>query len=262
MAQVGTELDNLDKKPAEDVLNVKKKGKRSIIKRICDGITHLAKGVNTLWVLVPLVTLIEIAITLPLSTVHPDHPLHMAYYCTGCNTDVDTLVSALNDSEISCVSDAILLDIGESFQGFIQNYLATMLGHVLTVYALINTQDQSLSAKFGTKELLHILAYTLMLFDIIFEIAFLEEIELTDPSAMDISGYNSCDDTEVVEVTEHKEELVKFSYFVLSVRVLVAFFVVIIYVVKADVTHDDDDSDDEDDDKAAKITLISKEENA
>jgi hypothetical protein len=101
-----------------------------------------------------------------------------------------------------------------------------------------------------------------MLFDIIFEIAFLEEIELTDPSAMDISGYNSCDDTEVVEVTEHKEELVKFSYFVLSVRVLVAFFVVIIYVVKADVNHDDDDSDDEDDDKAAKITLISKEENA
>jgi len=252
MAQIAaeTELDNLS------ILEPKVKEKRptkSILKRLYNGFKKLAKGINTLWILIPLVALIEVAITLPLATVHPDHKLHLAYYCTGCNTNVDTLYSALVTSEKSCISDAILMDIGESYQGFIQNYLATMLGHVLTVYALINTQDQSLSATMGTKEMLHILAYGLLLLDIIFEIWFLEEIEMTDPTGISLSSYTACDDTVVSEVENHKTALVEFAYYVLTFRVVVSFFVVFIYVIKADVRFDDESDDEVDKTEAGAI---------
>jgi len=258
MAQVVAvnELNTVAKPETKDKIQ---KPKKSILRRIYNGYKKLAKGINTLWILIPLVGLIEVAITLPLATVHPDHELHLAYYCTGCNTNVDTLYSALVPSEKSCISDAILMDIGESYQGFVQNYLATMIGHILTVYALINTQDQSLSATIGTKEILHIFAYSILLLDIIFEIAFLKEIEMTDPSGISLAGYNSCDGTVVSEVEDHKEQLIRFAYFVLACRVVVSLVVVSIYVVKADVHQFDDDDDDEGEGDKYKVSKEQKE---
>jgi hypothetical protein len=146
------------------------------------------KGCKTLWILIPLLILIEISITLPLENVHPDHELNIIYFCSGCNLNSGTLISSLNTADYSCIEASILGMIGESFEGFMNNYLSSLLGHILTVYALINTQDSTIHSNVGTKEMLHIVAYVLLFIDMVLELEFLREIALTDPDNLTLDS--------------------------------------------------------------------------
>jgi len=42
---------------------------------------------------------------------------------------------------MQCIEDEVLETIGGSFQGFAANFLGSLVGHVLTVYALLSAQD-------------------------------------------------------------------------------------------------------------------------
>jgi hypothetical protein len=201
-----------------------------------DDITSTA----SLWVVVPLVLLIEYGITVPLGVVHPDHELHMVTFCTGCNADSDTAWGALAVSDITCISDAILSVIGESFQGFVQNYLATMLGHICTVYALMAAQDADVRKTIGKRETLHIFAYAVLIIDMIVEVYLLNVIQLSDPDSLSMDGeYAGCNSDEVIEITDHKTELENFAQTVLIIRMVVAAFVTIIYVIKSTPTDEE-----------------------
>ncbi len=210
-------------------------------------------GLYTLWILIPLVLLIEVGVTLPLNVVHPDHELHINTICSGCNIDSQTLWSALNVDDVTCISDTILMEIGESFQGFVQNYLATMLGHVLTVYALINAQDGDVHHKIGAKEKMHMLAYGILIIDMIVEIFLLQLIKNTDPNSLKLDEYTSCNSKTVEEIEVHKKDLIGFAKIVLWLRLAVAFVVTFIYVVKSNPSSDAGEEEDaKDKDKEGK----------
>jgi len=202
----------------------------------------------SLWVVVPLILLIEYGITAPLRVIHPDHALHMVTFCAGCGLNSLTAWSALNESDITCISDSILSEIGESFQGFIQNYLATMLGHVCTVYALLASQDADVRKIIGVRESLHIFAYVILIADISLEVYFLSFIQLSDPNSLKLDTYAGCNSSKVLEITNHKIYLQEFADEVLVTRLLVAAVVTILYVMKSKPT-DEEKEDNEDKEK-------------
>jgi uncharacterized membrane protein len=119
-----------------------------------------------------------------------------------------------------------------------------MLGHIFTVYALINAQDSSITSKFGLKEKLHFFAYVIIMLDVIVELFLLHSITLSDPTTMKFTEYILCDDTPVKEITEYKESLVKFALIVIWIRVCIALVVSVIYVIKSEVTHDEKETED------------------
>lgn len=193
----------------------------------------------SLWVVVPLILLIEYGITAPLRVVHPDHALHMVSFCAGCGVNSLTAWSALNKGDITCISDSILSEVGESFQGFIQNYLATMLGHICTVYALMASQDADVRKVIGMRESLHIFAYVILIADISLEVYLLNFIQLSDPNSLKLDTYTGCNSSEVSEITAHKIYLQDFADEVLVIRLIVAAFVTILYVMKSRPTDEE-----------------------
>jgi hypothetical protein len=195
----------------------------------------ISAGTKTLWILVPLIVLFEICMTLPLGIVSPDHPMHIVTYCAPCGINNGALWSTLTKSDERCIQDGILTTLGDSFQGFINNYLATMLGHIFTVYALINAQDASISDKIGIKEKLHFSAYLIIILDIIFELYLLHTIEMSDPDTLSIKEYNKCGNMIVKEITSYKENLEIFAWIVLWIRICIGLTVTIIYVIKSEV---------------------------
>jgi hypothetical protein len=219
--------------------------------RIWWGKSKVGRAAGTLWVVVPLIVLVEVAISLPLGTVSPDHPPRMAYYCTCCSLDSgDTLVGIAEDLE-SCIVDNILLMVGEMFQGFTINYLATMIGHIMVTYALMASQDTTVSIlPGGRREMLHRAAYILLIIDMIIEIIMLEQAESADPSTLTLDGYTECGTESETEVEELKTYLVGVAWWVLVIRTIFGGLIAIIYVYKApvedfDVDSDSDDSGDE-----------------
>ena len=188
------------------------------------------------------------AITLPLGVVHPDHPLHIVSCCTNCGFAEDAAWSTLGASGEKCVEDTILTTIGESFQGFVNNYMATLLGHICTVFALLNAQDGNISPKVGMKEKLHMLGYTIIIIDMIVEVMYLASVRNTDPNRLNLDEYPLCNATEIKEITSHKKDLLEFAEYVMIIRLSVAALVTIIYIIKAEVTADEHAAEKEEED--------------
>ena len=201
--------------------------------RLFWGKSKVGRAVGTLWVIVPLIILVEIALTLPLATVYPDHPMRMAYFCTACSLDGGDLFADLSDATKSCIVDQILLVIGEMFQGFVINYLATMIGHVTVTYSLIATQDMSISSLAGgRRELLHRFAYFLVIVDMIIEVILLERAEMADPSSVSLDAYTECGTEYEDEIVSLKEYLVDSAFWVLIIRTVFGALIAVVYVYK------------------------------
>lgn len=214
------------------------------------GKSKVGRAMGTLWVIVPLIILIEIAITMPLATVYPDHPMRMAYFCTACSLDGGDLLADISEATESCIIDQILLVFGEMFQGFSINYLATMIGHIMVTYALMAAQDTSVSnLPGGRREILHRLAYFLLIIDMIIEIVFLQNAELADPSSLSLDGYTECGTEYETEIITLKNYLINVAFWVLIIRTVFGALIALIYCYKAPVEDFDVDSDSEDSDE-------------
>ena len=212
--------------------------------RLFWGRSKVGRAVGTLWVVIPLIILIEIAMTLPLATVYPDHPMRMAYFCTACSLNGGDDIKTISDATRSCVVDNILLVIGEMFQGFIINYLATMIGHLMVTYALMASQDSTVSGLAGgRREVLHRVAYFLLMVDMIVEVVFLNRAEVADPESISLDGYTECGTEYEAEIVRLKEYLVNVAFWVLIIRTVFGGLIATVYVYKAQVEDFDVDSD-------------------
>jgi len=105
-------------------------------------------------------------------------------------------------SEVLCTADAILTAVGDSFYAFINSYLATMLRHICTVYALINAQDANIY-DVGIRKGLHFTAYVIMVIDLCAELLLLHTTELADSDSMKIDTSSSCGTQLVGDITDH-----------------------------------------------------------
>mgnify|MGYP007047416465 CR=1 FL=1 len=74
---------------------------------------NISAATKTLWVLIPLVLLIEVAMSLPLGIVSPDHPNHIVTYATGCGIASGSTWTSLSDEDVMCIMDSILSVIGK-----------------------------------------------------------------------------------------------------------------------------------------------------
>jgi hypothetical protein len=178
---------------------------------------------TTLWILIPLIVLIEVAMSLGLLIIPPDHPIDMVYFCAGCNIDADVSFASLaTSSAMACIEDSILLVIGESFQTFQSNYLATMIGHLLTVYALVASHDASLPrASKHWSARLHFVSYILLIADFSVEMSFLSNVSHADPDDLDLHLYFGCDATPEREIGNLKEDLEVVALHVIIFRTVV-----------------------------------------
>jgi len=95
---------------------------------------------------------------------------------------------------MQCIEDEVLETIGGSFQGFAANFLGSLVGHVLTVYALLSAQDAALrSDSYMLHNMLQFLGYVTLLVDILIGLGLLYLVEMRDPSHVDIrKDYDHC----------------------------------------------------------------------
>ena len=186
-----------------------------------------AKKINwSLLVIVPLIVLIEVAMNYNMLTIPPgkpfnfipiqfrylsshftfvnlifslvDHPVHISTYCAQCGIDVGTAFHAISDDENvkkavgACMEDGILGLVGEAFTVFNGNYMATLLGHILTTYALLMSLDADImSAEVKSlSNILHGFGYVLLLVDVIVEFIILMEVASHDPNTIDVMQVN------------------------------------------------------------------------
>lgn len=206
---------------------------------------------KTLFVILPLIILIELVLNLSMDIIPPDHDVHVSTYCATCGFNVGDnfsvfAVGATTEylkSVASCMEDAMLLLIGEAFQAFNTNYVATLLGHILTVYALMASLDGSLTPKsLNLRSILHGTAYALLLIDVAVEFGFLYYIDSKDPTEIDVmNAYDACDDTVVSEIIDVKDMLVEFAIEMAIWRTCVAAVVTIIYIIEVQTVDEDEE---------------------
>ncbi len=193
---------------------------------------------SSLLYVVPIIVVIEVAITLPSTNVNPDHPLHMVSFCTNCNLLAGTLMSTLDDNALSCISDGVLSEVGDMLRDYFLNYIGSMVGHILIIYALIQSKDgdfiDGTHAKFKYSKKLHKIAYLILFSDIITEIAIIEGLDLVDPTSfikrLKDGEYDTCDDADITQVSDLKLLLTDVAFTILVFRVCVAICCSLLYV--------------------------------
>ena len=144
------EEDNVKIKSKVKPMDIENEKEKEIKYISISNFFDLLKGIRTsktLWLLLPFMVMIEIALNVTMLVVPPDHDVHFARYCAMCGINPGENIqnffttNGYSPDEIeawkSCISDEVLQTSGESFQAFTLNYLATLLGHILTVYALL-----------------------------------------------------------------------------------------------------------------------------
>ncbi len=193
---------------------------------------------SSMYYVVPIIVVIEVAITLPSTNVNPDHPLHLVSFCANCNIIADTVLSTLSDHEVECISDGILSEIGDMMRDYFLNYIGSMVGHILIIYALIQSKDSDFIS--NNKETaqkskrLHQIAYGILFADIVTEIVALESLQVLDPSSftksLEDGTYTSCDDSNIDEVDIIKADLTYVAFVILVFRVCVAIICSVLYV--------------------------------
>jgi len=139
---------------------------------------------------------------------------------------------------MQCIEDEVLETIGGSFQGFAANFLGSLVGHVLTVYALLSAQDAALrSDSYVLHNLLQFLGYSTLLVDLLIELGLLYIVEMRDPSHVDIRrDYDHCTSHVEAQVWDLKEELIQVAKSIMLLRLLVSVCVTCIYVIKNPVS--------------------------
>ena len=248
------QIELVDAQPTTEKDVVPLKSSATTWERIKDDWRNLRIN-KTLFIVLPLIIIIELALNLSMDIIPPDHDVHIATYCATCGLTVgvsfSTFVPGATSDELrayaACMEDAMLLLIGEAFQTFNVNYTATLLGHILTVYALIASLDGSLTPKLcNLRSLLHGLAYTLLLVDILAELILLFYIDAHDPDSIDVmQTYTACDATVVKEIIDVKNFLVEYAIAMIVWRTTIAAVVTLIYIIEVEYTGDDADVDDE-----------------
>lgn len=199
---------------------------------------------RTLWLLLPFMVMVEIALNISMLVVPPDHDVHFARYCAMCGIDPGTNIqdffttNSYTSDEIkawnSCIADEVLTTSGESFQAFTLNYLATLLGHILTIYALLAATDSVLTDVDDIEgTVIQTFGYLVLLADIIVEVVVLGGIELKDTEHFD--RHEVCDHVVVHSIHQHKKDLLAAGFFVMTFRVCVSAVVTLCYIYNTPV---------------------------
>jgi len=207
---------------------------------------NATKVSRSLMIIVPLVAVIEVSMSSAMLVIVPDHPMHMATFCARCGMDPHTYFDDFFANKpagevldwMQCIEDEVLDVIGNAFQGFTANFLGSLVGHVLTVYALLSAQDAALrSDSYVLHNLLQFLGYSTLLVDLLIELGLLYSVEMRDPSHVDIRrDYDHCTSDVETQIWDIKEELLQISEIVLILRVVVSICVTSIYVIKNPVS--------------------------
>ena len=133
------------------------------------------------------------------------------------------------------MEDGILGLVGDAFTTFNANYMATLLGHILTTYALLAALDGEMGLEtMSPSNVLHAFGYTLLLIDVVIEFLLLMEVASHDPERIDVmrdGNYNSCDDTMVKETEEAKDLLVFAAFEMIIWRAIIAVIISLIYII-------------------------------
>ena len=147
------------------------------------------------------------------------------------------------------MEDGILGLVGEAFQVFNANYMATLLGHIVTTYALLAALDADMGLdSFSLPNILHAAGYSLLLVDVIIEFAILIEVASHDPKTIDVmrgGNYNACNMDLVVETEEVKELLVAAAFKMIIWRAVVAIIISLIYIINMTPSIEENENQDE-----------------
>ena len=188
---------------------------------------------KTLWYTLPLIIVMEIGISLPLlEAIEPRSIPHLVGFCANCNIDADYDIKLFSQSQLTCVTDGVLEALSGMYISYIVNYLSTMVGHILIVYTLMQGLDLSLSSadKLGRMKVAHLLAYSILLADVLTELIGLQVLgdNLTDESTIRISDYSKCDSTYITEQSNDKALFFKNSQLIMALHIIVAFLCIYI----------------------------------
>lgn len=143
------------------------------------------------------------------------------------------------------MEDGILGLVGDAFTVFNGNYMATLLGHILTTYALLASLDADMvgNDSMSRANVLHASGYVLLLVDVVVEFALLIEVASHDPNTIDVmqeGNYVACDNTLVVETKEAKKILLFAAWEMIIWRAIVAVIISLIYIVNMSKPEVDD----------------------
>ena len=149
------------------------------------------------------------------------------------STDLGYGLGSKRDFVMSCIADGVLGVMGVSYQAFVQQFIATLIGHVLLLYAMIAAHDAMVAFDWHNfYSYSQTLGYSVLCTDVLLEIMIMLEIELPKPrEIMESNRYRGCSADFVTQIDDNVDTLEEIGVFMIYFRMASGVLVTMLYIL-------------------------------